>query len=68
MSELAKVFSPKVPAAPAMPAPVTMPDTQDKSAQEARQRQIELERKKGGRDSTNLTGTTQPYSNASLGL
>lgn len=67
MGELAKIFSPKVPTAPTLPAAATMPDAQDKSAEERRRRQIELEQKKGGRESTNLTGTTAPYSNTALG-
>lgn len=59
----------KTPDLPPPPKPVQMPDPEDMGARQARRQQMELMRKRGGRDSTILStgGGSQDYSKKSLG-
>ena len=57
----------KKPEMPKVPETTRMPDTMDPTVRDAGLRRIKKEQMAGGRESTDLTGGTAPYSNSELG-
>lgn len=68
MSGLGDIFkSPKMPTAADKPV-TRMPDTEDPTVVEAGRRRVREERARGGRESTDLSGSAPAYGGKDLGL